>query len=103
MRPSGLAGVGVPCALPAGQPLSGRESATKSVGHPAAGIVARHRPLAPLRFKSGCTGVSKPRVPMATMISVLAPTSRISRPVVSWRCAVKPLVRHGPVQFSPPS
>src|SRR6266705_2168165 len=61
-------------------------------------------PFAPFLPRSYCTYVGNPRVPIAATIRVFPPpTSLSSRPVTSWRCVLKLLVKHGPVQFVPPS
>src|SRR5437667_2148550 len=61
-------------------------------------------PFAPFFPRSYCTNVGNPRVPIAAMIRVLPPPASLSsRPVTSCRCVLKLLVKHGPVQFVPPS
>src|SRR6476659_10912067 len=61
-------------------------------------------PFAPFLPRSYCTVVGNPRVPIAAMIRVLPPPMLLSsRPVTSWRCVLKALVKHGPLQLAPPS
>jgi hypothetical protein len=47
--------------------------------------------------------VAKPRTPTAATIRVFVPVSVKVRPVMSWRCVLKPLAVHGPLQLVPPS
>src|SRR4030095_8502708 len=61
-------------------------------------------PFAPFFPKSYCTNVGNPRVPIAATIRVLPPPRSLSsKPGTSCRCVLKVLVKHGPLQFVPPS
>src|SRR6185312_577299 len=90
-RPRPLVSLGVPLPVPAGKPLLSSVHAA-TAGHPEAGIVVRYTPFAPLLPRSGCTGVAEPRVPTAAYRYVTPERFTASRPVMSCRCAVAPLV-----------